>query len=260
MIGRAPSHRAQVPNQLEEQPFGPVKAFGFEKRRQRLDWRLLHSVDVDRVIRETDIDLLERAVETIAFGDIEAEDTCNFSEHNFIKIFRLSQLMVEYLLHNQDVLAMHKSKLLSAHTAAQRHVADMRHQTKEYKTEVHANHKEMRRNKKMLHTYEVMLKLRKDPTQATEQVHKCKVCDKHFESQYYLDLHAARHVPNSPSPAFLPASLPAPASLRAYPHNCSASLNLAAQSPHPAYVHKGRQGHYHEAGVSSGHNCEMTVW
>ncbi|KAK3255552.1 hypothetical protein CYMTET_35269 [Cymbomonas tetramitiformis] len=101
-------------------------------------------------------------------------------------------LQVEYLLHNQDVLAMHKSKLLSAHTAAQRHVADMRHQTKEYKTEVHANHKEMRRNKKMLHTYEVMLKLRKDPTQATEQVHKCKVCDKHFESQYYLDLHAAR--------------------------------------------------------------------
>eukprot|EP00959_Pyramimonas_sp_CCMP1952_P300472 6284608-Pyramimonas_sp.AAC.1 len=45
-------------------------------------------------MRETNIDLLERAVNTIAFGDIEAEDTCNFSERNFLKLFRLSQLMV----------------------------------------------------------------------------------------------------------------------------------------------------------------------
>jgi hypothetical protein len=41
-----------------------------------------------------DIDTLESILDTIAFGDIEAEDTRNFTEFNFVKIFRLSQLMV----------------------------------------------------------------------------------------------------------------------------------------------------------------------
>ena len=33
--------------------------FQFEARRARLDWRLLHAVDVDRLMRENDIDTLE---------------------------------------------------------------------------------------------------------------------------------------------------------------------------------------------------------
>jgi len=36
--------------------------FRFEARRARLDWRLLHAVDVDRVMRENDIDTLESAL------------------------------------------------------------------------------------------------------------------------------------------------------------------------------------------------------
>ena len=34
-------------------------SFRFEARRARLDWRLLHSVDVDRLMRENDLDMLE---------------------------------------------------------------------------------------------------------------------------------------------------------------------------------------------------------
>lgn len=38
---------------------GEDEAFRFEARRARLDWRLLHAVDVDRMMRENDIDVLE---------------------------------------------------------------------------------------------------------------------------------------------------------------------------------------------------------
>ena len=51
-------------------------------------------MDVERIVRHTDIDSLERAVDTIAFGDVEAEDTAAFTEGNFVKLFRLAQLMV----------------------------------------------------------------------------------------------------------------------------------------------------------------------
>lgn len=56
-------------------------------------------------IRETDIGTLERCVGAVAFGDLEAEDSRNLTEVNFMRIFRLGQLTAEYLLHVQDRLA-----------------------------------------------------------------------------------------------------------------------------------------------------------
>ncbi|KAG1653769.1 hypothetical protein FOA52_006499 [Chlamydomonas sp. UWO 241] len=78
--------------------------FKFEPRRSRIDWRMLHGVDINPIIRDVDLDTLERVVAVIAFGDIEAEDTRNLTELNFVKVFRLSQLTVEYLLYVQDCL------------------------------------------------------------------------------------------------------------------------------------------------------------
>ncbi len=55
-------------------------------------------------IHETDIDTLERCCAAIAFGDIEAEAPHSLTETNFLRLFRLAQLTVEYLLHIQDRL------------------------------------------------------------------------------------------------------------------------------------------------------------
>lgn len=55
-------------------------------------------------IRDADLDTLEKVVSIIAFGDIEAEDTRHLTELNFIKVFRLAQLTIEYLLYVQDCL------------------------------------------------------------------------------------------------------------------------------------------------------------
>ena len=62
-------------------------------------------------IRDTDLDMLERVVGIVAFGDLDREDTCNLTDLNFLRIFRLSQLTAEYLLHVQDHLAQENSQL-----------------------------------------------------------------------------------------------------------------------------------------------------
>lgn len=62
-------------------------------------------------IRDTDLDMLERVVEIVAFGDLDGENTCNLTHLNFLRIFRLSQLTAEYLLHVQDCLDVQNSKL-----------------------------------------------------------------------------------------------------------------------------------------------------
>lgn len=55
-------------------------------------------------VRETDIDTLERCCAAMAYGDLQAEDPCSLSQTNFLRLFRLAQLTVEYLLHIQDRL------------------------------------------------------------------------------------------------------------------------------------------------------------
>ena len=40
-------------------PSDAPPAFAFEARRARMDWRAIHAVDVDRMMRENDIDTLE---------------------------------------------------------------------------------------------------------------------------------------------------------------------------------------------------------
>jgi zinc finger protein DZIP1 len=50
------------------------------------------------------LDTLEQLVTCVTWGDIEAEDTRHLSEGNFVKVFRLAQLLLEYLLYVQENL------------------------------------------------------------------------------------------------------------------------------------------------------------
>jgi len=63
-----------------------------------------HDVDMCAQVRETDIDTLERCCAAMAYGDLQAEDPCSLSQTSFLRLFRLAQLTVEYLLHVQDRL------------------------------------------------------------------------------------------------------------------------------------------------------------
>lgn len=55
-------------------------------------------------VSDTDLDTLEQLVTCVTWGDIEAEDTRHLSEGNFVKVFRLAQLLLEYLLYVQENL------------------------------------------------------------------------------------------------------------------------------------------------------------
>ena len=61
--------------------------------------------------RSGSIDMLDRVVHVIAFGDLEAEDVLQLTELNFMKVFRLAQLSIEYLMYGQDMLAADCARL-----------------------------------------------------------------------------------------------------------------------------------------------------
>ncbi|KAJ7566947.1 hypothetical protein O6H91_02G124700 [Diphasiastrum complanatum] len=137
---------------------GTTVRFVFQRPRTRIDWRSLHAVDVEQIFRETDIHKLESILETIAFGDVLGEDTRNFTEQNFLKLFRLSQLMIEYLLHVQETLASDKQKLLVAGESLQKRGEKLQVQCLWQYDALKRTRRELKHAKKTLNTYEMVLR------------------------------------------------------------------------------------------------------
>ncbi|CAM6094918.1 unnamed protein product [Calypogeia fissa] len=210
-IAKKPPNFAKIVKSLNATPFV------FQRRLSRIDWRKLHTIDVDRVIRQVDLDALESVLDTITFADIQGEDTRNFSESNFIKVFRLAQLMVEYLLHVQELLASHKDTLLATGAEMERRVEKQRLKHVKLISDLSTLRHNFKQAKKTIRTYEIMLRVqnkvqhrqqkfqqteRKQQLQAQQSVEAqtvrcCPLCDKLFESAYYLDLHVARRHPKA---------------------------------------------------------------
>ncbi|EFJ30373.1 hypothetical protein SELMODRAFT_409244 [Selaginella moellendorffii] len=169
--------------------------FCFQKRIARIDWRTLHAIEVDGLIQEIDIGKLETVLDTIAFGDIQGEDTRNFTEQNFIKLFRLAQLMIEYLLHVQTVLADQKSQLIAAVSGARRKGEKLRLRCLWQHDALKQSQKDLKHARKTLKTYEGLLRSNGKQAAVQQQVHHCPCCEKIFESSYYLDMHVSRRHP-----------------------------------------------------------------
>ncbi|GLC59969.1 hypothetical protein PLESTB_001559200 [Pleodorina starrii] len=130
--------------------------FKFEPRRSRIDWRLLHGIDINAMMRDVDLDTLEKIVNIVAFGDIEAEDTRHLTELNFIKIFRLSQMMIEYLLYVQDCLQNSNGWLQQDRANMDKYVQAARLRIRELEAHLKMNKRELRRSRKTIKTYELL--------------------------------------------------------------------------------------------------------
>jgi putative flippase GtrA len=101
-------------------------------------------------IKQTDVDLLQEHVENITFSDVSEEglrfiqfwkriskfhsrclgdyfltDLTYFTDVHFLKLFRLSQLTIEYLLHVQNYLASSLSEKEEKLVAAEARAVDL---------------------------------------------------------------------------------------------------------------------------------------
>ena len=86
------------------QPKGHKNGFVFRRRTQIIDWRLLASVDIERIQNELDFVCLQQNLLHITFCNIDTEIDIRYSDHNLVKLFKMSQLISEYLLHSQEYL------------------------------------------------------------------------------------------------------------------------------------------------------------
>ena len=103
MNGAASGYESQLPPAMAGSANLP--AFAFSRRRSRLNWRLISAINLEKVFQEVNLSALESVLENITFSDIDLEEDWQKTlDPNFVKIFKLSQWMAEYLLYYQDFL------------------------------------------------------------------------------------------------------------------------------------------------------------
>jgi len=94
--------------------------FFFQQRRGHLNLRSLASINLEKLVREVDIDLLQSHIENITFCNLREEDLRYLTDPQVVKLFRVSQLMLEYLLYSQDQLVENLNNLSHKYTEKKR--------------------------------------------------------------------------------------------------------------------------------------------
>lgn len=145
-------------------------------------------MDVDRILREMDVKTLQDNIMHVTFSNIEAElgmQAIGF-DPNYIKLFRLAQLIIEYLLHSQQFLS---ANLEAENKTLQESLETTEKVKKELDVKKEAYKKlkkECQKQKQWIAEYQLLIRA------GASGSHKCPYCAKSFVSHEYVIAHLSR--------------------------------------------------------------------
>ncbi|KAB0343822.1 hypothetical protein FD754_020748 [Muntiacus muntjak] len=170
---------------------GPLPFFQFRPRLESVDWRRLSAIDVDKVAGAVDVLTLQENIMNITFCKLE-DEKCPHCQSGvdpvLLKLIRLAQLTIEYLLHSQEFLT---SQLHGLEERLRRSLTEGEHSKKlltKQTGEIKLLKEECKRRKKLISTQQLMI-------EAKASYYQCHFCDKAFMNQAFLQSHIQRRHP-----------------------------------------------------------------
>ncbi|KAM4040804.1 cilium assembly protein DZIP1L [Anomaloglossus baeobatrachus] len=171
-----------------------LQSFRFRPRKDLIDWRRFSAIDVDRVAYELDIPTLQETVSTVTFCNLDNEK-CPYCQQPvdpvLLKVLKLAQLTIEYLLQCQEFLcnnvAQLEDQVQKAIDEHQKTKDDMVKQGEELRKVKEEN----KIRKKLFEAQQTMFKAE------ANNYHKCQLCDKAFMTYYHLQEHHKRRHPEA---------------------------------------------------------------
>lgn len=138
-----------------------IPPFHFQPRRVGVDWRRFSAIDVERVAREVDVAALQEHIAAVTFCDLDGERCPHCrqpADPVLLKVLRMAQLSLEYLLHCQQ----HLSTSLAVHAqhlrAARAELACTWQQAAGQAAQLRGAKEESRRWKKLVATQQFLLR------------------------------------------------------------------------------------------------------
>ena len=168
--------------------------FNFQERSGRINWRNVCNADLDKIIRDVDLRQLEGLLQNLTYSHLEREDMKRLGDDEFVKLFRLSQLSIEYLIYTQNYLETLTKSLDLHYQHSYEETTKIRAAIQKQSNENKTLKKELKMKQKTLSTYEYLLKL---PADQESEFFKCKQCPKFFISKKFLQKHYTRSHPQN---------------------------------------------------------------
>lgn len=134
--------------------------FKFRPRRESVDWRRINAVDVDLVVSQLDLDALQEHIGSVTFCSLDGErcQRCHSPvDPALVKLLRLAQLTVEWLLHCQEFLAHNVRVAEERLAAAGREREQLLAQQKAQEEKAKALTAELKQRKKFIRAQQSML-------------------------------------------------------------------------------------------------------
>ncbi|XP_046605714.1 zinc finger protein Dzip1 [Neodiprion virginianus] len=174
--------------------------FNVHRTRVRVDWNRISSIDIDRVIRERDFLTVDDNVNNVVDYSLETEYDVKILDPNFVKLFRLAQLSVEYLLYCKQYLD-HSVIILKDELRLKIEDNAM------LKEEINALQESIKNlNEKIRERNRIIESKLGD---SNGELFKCPHCVKTFIAPTFVSAHIARRHAHLSDPYMMPPSLPA---------------------------------------------------
>ncbi|XP_019398513.1 PREDICTED: zinc finger protein DZIP1L isoform X2 [Crocodylus porosus] len=168
---------------------GGIPAFKFQSRHDSIDWRRFSAIDVERVARELDVTTLQESINSVTFCNLDSEK-CPYCQQPvdpvLLKVFKMAQLTIEYLLHSQEYLSASLALQEEQLQSAMEEIKLTKQEVEKQAEEMRGVKEESRRRKKMLATQQLLLQA------GANNYHKCHLCDKAFMNYSFLQAHVQR--------------------------------------------------------------------
>jgi zinc finger protein DZIP1 len=171
--------------------------FCFKQRHGKLNWSQIREVNFDEIAQTGDIEMLQTVLENATYSVLDRSDLERFGDAAALKLFKLSQLGVEYLLYIQNTLFSQNEALQESFKSLSDSSASIQDTIKSQEKEIQQLKEELIQKRKAVSTYQQILRhpatanvLNKVMVQANAV--KCRECGKMFMSESYLEQHVIR--------------------------------------------------------------------
>lgn len=141
-------------------PGTALPPFQFRPRHEGPNWRRLSAVEVDRVAAEVNVAVLQEHLEHVTFCNAGRERCPHCqgpADPLLLKLLRLAQLCLEYLLHSQDYLSAQLRAGQELLRAADAHRDLLAKDVARGAQQIRLLKEECKRRKKMIATQQMML-------------------------------------------------------------------------------------------------------
>ncbi|RLU26220.1 hypothetical protein DMN91_000013 [Ooceraea biroi] len=161
--------------------------FNMHGSRVRVDWNRISVLDIDRVVRERDFSTIDENINNVIDYCLEGEYDVKILDPSFVKLFRLAQLSVEYLLyckqyldHSVVILKDELRQKIEQNVSMKKEITTLEDTIK--------NLKERSKEKRKL----IETSIGEIPS---GEIYKCPHCPKTFVRAIFVNAHIARKHP-----------------------------------------------------------------